>query len=173
MRGGTRIDAFHHGGGQERHRRAGTTNVPGAVGLGKAAELAQDRLEDRMKRESDLVERLWSGLSAAIPDIRRNGHPQLRIPNILNVCLEGVEGEAILLSLDRQGIQVSSGSACTTGSLEASHVLLAIGLAPEIAHGSVRFSLGPETVDEDIDRVIEVMTAVAERLRAMSPTWKG
>lgn len=173
IRKGTRLAPMIRGGGQESGRRAGTTNVPSLVGMGKAAELAAGKIATEAPRESALVEDLWKRLSAEIPKIRRNGHPEKRIPNILNVCLEGIEGEAILLRLDMAGIMVSSGSACTSGSLDPSHVLLAIGLPAEIAHGSVRFSLGPETTSADVDRVCEVLPGIVAMLRDMSPTWQG
>lgn len=173
IRKGVRLSPFMHGGAQERKRRAGTSNVPGIVGLGKAAELAGRHLETECKRQAALVEKLWEGLNDRIPKIRRNGHPANRVPNLLNLCVSGIEGEAILLQLDMYGIAISSGSACTTGSLEPSHVLLAIGLPAEVAHGSARFSLSRETTERDIERVIEVMPKVAANLRAMSPIWHG
>jgi cysteine desulfurase len=173
VRKGVRLGSFMHGGMQENNRRAGTLNNHGIVGLGKAAELAKKSLGAETGRQRALVEDLWKKLSAAIPEIRRNGHPEKRVPNILSVCLEGVEGEAILLRLDMYGIMVSSGSACTTGSLDPSHVLLALGLPAEKAHGSVRFSLGQESAQEDIDKVAEVLPKVVSVLREMSPTWNG
>lgn len=173
VRKGQRLQPFIRGGGQERGRRAGTTNVPGVVGLGKAAELAQQRMAGEDARARKLVESLWKRLSEAIPKIRRNGDPDSRIPNLLNICVSGIEGEAMLLRLDMNGIMVSSGSACTSGSLDPSHVLLAIGLPAEIAHGSVRFSLSHETQESDIDRVCSVLPGIVEQLRAMSPTWEG
>lgn len=173
IRKGVRLPPLLRGGGQEKNRRAGTSNVPGIVGLRKAAELAAAKMEAEGPRQRDLVERLWAGLSDALPKIRRNGHPDKRIPGLLSVCVEGAEGEAILLRMDMYGIRVSSGSACTTGSLDPSHVLLAIGLPAEIAHGSVRFSMSAETTEADVDRVLETMPKVVEGLRAMSPTWKG
>jgi len=172
IRKGTRIRPLLMGGSQENNRRAGTLNVPGIVGCGKAATLAAERLGDA-ERQAGLVERLWKGLGGAIPKIHRNGDPECRLPNILNIRVEGIEGEAIILQLDMRGIVVSSGSACTTSSLSASHVLLAMGIPQEHAHGSVRFSLSHETTAADIDRVIEVMPKAVETLRAMSPIWKG
>ncbi len=173
IRQGTRIRPFLHGGSQERNRRAGTVNVAGAVGMGAAAELMRQRLAENTEREHALVERLWQGLANRIPEIRRNGHPERRVPGILNLCVRGIEGEAILGYLDMHGIVASSGSACTSGSLDPSHVLLALGLPAEVAHGSVRFSLGSETTAAEIDFVIEVMPKVVARLRQMSPTWSG
>ncbi|MCX7935242.1 MAG: aminotransferase class V-fold PLP-dependent enzyme, partial [Planctomycetota bacterium] len=125
------------------------------------------------ERERALVERLWQGLVSRIPEIRRNGHPERRVPGILNLCVAGVEGEAILGYLDMHGIMASSGSACTSGSLDPSHVLLAIGLPAEVAHGSVRFSLSAETTAAEIDFVIATMPQAVARLRQMSPTWRG
>jgi cysteine desulfurase len=170
---GTRLAPFIRGGGQERGKRAGTSNVPSIVGMGKAAELAAGRMSEAVKRESALVEKLWQNLQKAIPEIRRNGHPEKRLPNILNVCVRGAEGEAVLGYLDMYGIMISSGSACTSGSLDPSHVLLALGLPAEQAHGSLRFSMSHETTESDIDRVIEIVPQVVSRVREMSPTWNG
>ncbi|GHV20586.1 cysteine desulfurase NifS [Planctomycetales bacterium] len=164
--------AWSHGGGQEKHRRAGTYNVPGIVGLGAAAELAQAEMAAVDARERELVERLWTGL-AAIPRIYRNGDATERLPNILNVRFDGAEGEAILLRLDRQGIQVASGSACSTDSLEPSHVLLALGVPTESAHGAIRFSLGRETTAADIDQTIAITAQQVKIIRDMSVTWDG
>lgn len=168
---GTRIEAFIMGGGQENRRRAGTTNVAGVVGLGKAADLSEGYIADG-PRQFALVEKLWTKLSAEITRIRRNGNPEKRIPNLLSICVEGAEGEAILGYTDMYGIQVSSGSACTSGSLEPSHVLLACGVPVEIAHGSIRISLSHETKAEDIERVQSALPDAVKRLRQMSPTWK-
>jgi len=173
LRKGQRLRPLLHGGGQERNRRAGTSNVAGAVGLGAAAVWMRARLAEYAAHEIALVERLWRGLEAAIPKIRRNGDPSGRVPGILNVAVQGAEGEAILGYLDMMGVMASSGSACTSGSLDPSHVLLAVGLPAEVAHGSIRFSLSGETTEAEIDRVIATVPGVVERLRAMSPTWKG
>ncbi len=173
VRKGVRLTPFLHGGGQEGGRRAGTVNVPGAVGMGAAARLAGERMAEEGPRLAELVEGLWSKLESSLPKIRRNGHPTERVPGILNVCFDGVEGEALLLGLDDLGVQVSSGSACTTGSLEPSHVLLAIGLPAEVAHGSIRISLSGETTAGDIDRAAGLMAEVVARFRAMSPVWTG
>ncbi|MDR0867883.1 MAG: aminotransferase class V-fold PLP-dependent enzyme [Planctomycetota bacterium] len=167
-----KFPAWALGGGQEKHRRAGTYNVPGIVGLGKAAELAAAEMAAVDARERELVERLWAGLSA-IPRIYRNGDATERLPNILNVRFDGAEGEAILLRLDRQGIQVASGSACSTDSLEPSHVLLALGVPTESAHGSIRFSLGRETTAADIDQTIAITAQQVKIIRDMSVTWDG
>lgn len=172
-RRGTRLKAFIHGGGQERRRRAGTSNIPGIVGIAKAAQLAQTHMPTEAPRESALVEKLWTALEREIPQIRRNGNSENRIPNLLSICVVGVEGEAVLGYLDSYGIMVSSGSACASGSLDPSHVLIAIGLPPEIAHGSLRFSLSRETTAADIDEVIKIMPPVVEKVRSMSVSWKG
>ena len=167
----TKITPLLHGGGQERGRRAGTHNVPGIMGLAKAVELAAARMSEDALREAALRDRLWSGLEAAIPCIFQNGDPAHRLPNNLNVRLEGIEGESMILMLDMEGICVSSGSACTTGSLEPSHVLLAMGVPAENAHGSLRITLGRSTTDEDIDHFIQVFPPIVDRLREMSPVW--
>ena len=171
VRKGTRILPYIHGGGQESSKRAGTHNVPGIVGLGKAAEIAQLTMAEESAREIALRNRLIADI-LAIPDTRLNGHPTLRLPNNVNVSIEGAEGESMILMLDMLGICVSSGSACTSGSLAASHVLLAMGLPHELAHGSLRLTLGKDTTDEDIDRVLEVLPGIISRLRAMSPMYE-
>ncbi|MCC8190160.1 MAG: aminotransferase class V-fold PLP-dependent enzyme [Planctomycetes bacterium] len=171
LRRGTRLAPFIHGGGQEHNRRAGTSNVAGAVGLGKAAELAAGYIADG-PRQSALIEEIWTGLSAAITKIHRNGDPHDRIPNLLSVCVEGAEGEAILGYLDMFGLEVSSGSACTSGSLDPSHVLLACGVPVELAHGSIRISLSHETTRGDAETLVAKMPEVVARLRSMSVTWK-
>lgn len=171
MRKRTRITPLLHGGGQERNRRAGTTNVPGVVGMGKALELSVARMAEDEPREAALRDRLWEGLQANIDSIYLNGGLQNRLPNNLNVRLEGIEGESMILMLDMEGICVSSGSACTTGSLEPSHVLLALGIPKENAHGSLRVTLGRSTTVEDIDHFIKVFPPIVARLREMSPIW--
>ena len=173
VRKGVNLPPLLHGGGQENNHRAGTYNAAGIVGMGKAAELACAEMETVGKRQFALVEELWRGLSAASPKIYRNGHPEKRIPNILNVRYDGAEGEAILMRLDMFGIQVSSGSACATGDIKASHVLLALGIPQENAHGSIRFSLGRETTEDDIRKVIEIVPKQVQMIRDMSVTWKG
>ncbi len=170
---GTKLKPFIHGGGQEKGKRAGTSNVPAIVGMGIAAELAKNYIEKKDTRVEKLTEKLWNGLNENITKISRNGHPEKTIPGTLNVTITGIEGEAMLLMLDMQGICVSSGSACTTGSLDPSHVLLAIGLPAEVAHGSLRFSLSKYTTEEEIDTVIKTLPAIVNRLREMSPTWEG
>ncbi len=173
IRKGVRLAPFVSGGSQENRRRAGTSNVAGAVGMAKAAELAEERYIADSPRQAKLVEEIWKNLNANIPKIQRNGDPKVRIPNMLSVCVEGAEGEAILGYLDMFGIQVSSGSACTSGSLEPSHVLLACGVPVEKAHGSIRISLSHETSEEDAAKLWEAMPKAVERLREMSVTWKG
>ena len=169
IRKGVRVDTFMHGGAQERGQRAGTENLPGIVGMGKAIELATANLAENAARETRLRDRLIDGIMAAIPDIRLNGHRTQRLPNNVNISFRYVEGEALLLRLDLAGIAGSSGSACTSGSLAPSHVLLAIGLPHEIAHGSLRLSLGTETTDEEVDYVLEKLPEIVSILRAMSP----
>ena len=157
-----------HGGHQEEGLRAGTYNNSGILGLGKAAALALADLDEYRNRTSKLRTLLMNGLLAKIPDIKINGHPADVLPNTLNVSFPGAEGEAILLSMDLAGIEASTGSACASGSLEPSHVLMAIGVGPELAHGSIRFSLGWYTTGDDIDYIIETMPPIIKRLRAMS-----
>jgi cysteine desulfurase len=157
-----------HGGHQEDGRRAGTYNNTGILGFGKAAELARRDLGAFMNQVQPLRDRLKEGFLKTVPNIKINGHPSDTVPNTLNVSFPGAEGESILLSLDMKGIEVSTGSACASGSLEPSHVLLAIGVGPELAHGSIRFSLGWGTTLEDIEYTIETTAPIIARLRAMS-----
>jgi len=173
IRKGTRIMPFLHGGAQEHNRRASTENVPGIVGFGVAAELAVQGLAEETKRTLPLRDKLIKGLMANISDIQLNGHPTERLPNNVNVSVKFIEGESMLLNLDMFGIAASSGSACTSGSLDPSHVLLAIGLPHEIAHGSLRFSLGKQTTEEDIEKVLAELPKIVEKLRKMSPLTKG
>lgn len=174
VRKGTKIKPMIHGGGQERNRRAGTENVTGLVGMGKACEIAIRDMDSENERLLRLRERLHKGLSRKIEHVRLNGHPSMRLSNTLNVSFEYVEGESLLLNLDMDGVAASSGSACSSGSLEPSHVLTAMGLPHEVAHGSVRFSLGRSNSEADIDKIIEIMPPVVARLRAMSPLlWEG
>jgi cysteine desulfurase len=167
----TRLTPLLHGGGQEKGRRAGTLNVPGIVGMAKALELATLRMADDSVRETELRDRLWAGLSSQIEAIHLNGDMTHRLPGNLNFRLDGIEGESMILMLDMEGICVSSGSACTTGSLEPSHVLLALGIPAEHAHGSLRVTLGRGTTAEDIDLFISVFPPIVARLREMSPIW--
>jgi len=169
IRKGTKLISFMHGGEQERRRRAGTENVPAIVGLGKAAEVAQREMNAEAKRLISLRDKLIKGLMGQIEHSRLNGHPTQRLPNNVNVSVEFVEGESMLLNLDLEGIAASTGSACSSSSLEPSYVLLAMGISHELAHGSLRFSLGRETTEGDIARVLEVSPRIIAKLRAMSP----
>jgi cysteine desulfurase len=173
IRKGTKIDNLIHGGGQERRRRAGTENIAGIIGCGKAIELATADIEGHNKRIRTLRDRLLQGIQAAIPDTHLNGHPEKRLPGNINISFEFIEGESMLLWLDDEGICASTGSACTSGSLEPSHVLLATGLPVEISHGSLRLTLGNVNTDADVDFVLEVLPKVVSRLREMSPLYKG
>ncbi len=169
---GVKLKPLMFGGQQERKMRPGTQNVPGIVGIGKAAEIAVREMEAEGEKVLRLRDRLWEGIRANIHHIRLNGHPTNRLNSTLNVSFEFVEGESLILSLDDQGICVASGSACTSESLEPSHVLLAMGLSPEIAHGSLRFSLGRDNTEEEIDFVIQALPKVVERMRSMSPLYR-
>ena len=169
---GVKIRSFIHGGAQERQRRAGTHNVPGIVGFGKAAELALANMDERIKYETELRDYLIKRVSSEIPYTRVNGDLEKRLPNNANFCFRFIEGESMLILLDQNGICGSSGSACTSGSLDPSHVLLAIGLPHEIAHGSLRLSLSEKTTKEDIDFTIDELKKIIERLRNMSPLYE-
>ncbi|MFC2020611.1 cysteine desulfurase NifS [Chloroflexota bacterium] len=173
VRKGTRLIPFIHGGGQERGLRAGTENVPGIVGFSRAVELARQEINEEAERLTSLRDRLINGLQERIDHVRLNGHPVKRLPNNVNVSVEYVEGESMLLNLDLEGICASTGSACTSGSLEPSHVCLAMGLPHEQAHGSLRLTLGKWTEEEDINRVLEVLPGIVAKLRAMSPMLKS
>jgi len=173
VRKGTRIAPYMHGGGQEKGRRAGTENVAGIVGLAKAIELAMPNLDDEAERQTALRDRLIDELLGSIERIQLNGHRTQRLPNNVNVSIDYVEGESMLLNLDLEGVCVSTGSACSSTSHEPSHVLTALGLPPEKAHCSLRFTLGKWTTDADIDRVLELMPPMVARLRAMSPLMKA
>ncbi|MBN3032466.1 MAG: cysteine desulfurase NifS [Candidatus Saganbacteria bacterium] len=173
VRKGTRLAPLLHGGAQENNRRASTENVPGIVGFGAAAELARSEMAEESKKLLPLRDKLMNGLLTRIPDVRLNGHPARRLPNNVNVSVKYIEGESMLLNLDLLGIAASSGSACTSGSLDPSHVLMAIGLPHEIAHGSLRFTLGQQTTEAEIDYVLEKLPPVIEKLRAMSPLYPG
>ena len=172
VRKGVKLIPFLYGGGQEKGKRAGTENVAGIVGLGKAAEIAMAEMAEEAERIGKMRDDLEKGIKEKIPEIIINGHPEKRLYNTLNVCIKYIEGESILLHLDFEGICASSGSACTSGSLEPSHVLLAIGIPPEIAHSSVRFSLGKHNKREDVAKVLDVLPGIVEKLRKMSPFWK-
>ncbi|MDD1677602.1 MAG: cysteine desulfurase NifS [Methanomicrobiales archaeon] len=172
IRKGVRIDNLIHGGDQERKKRAGTENIAGIVGLGKAIELATADIPGYNTRLRALRDRMWKGIQETIPYCRLNGHPEKRLHGNLNVSFEFIEGESMLLLLDDAGICASTGSACTSGSLEPSHVLMAIGLPPEIAHGSLRLTLGRVNTEEDVDYVLEALPGIVTRLREMSPLYQ-
>ena len=171
IRKGVKIRSFIHGGAQERKRRAGTENVPGIVGYGKAAEEAFATMKERTAKEAKLRDYLIDRVLKEIPYTRLNGHRTDRLPNNANFSFQFIEGESLLIMLDMKGICGSSGSACTSGSLDPSHVLMAIGLPHEIAHGSLRLTLGADTTKEDIDYVVDETKAIVERLRSMSPLY--
>lgn len=171
IRKGTKIESLIHGGGQERKRRAGTENLPGIIGLGKAIELATSNIEEHNKKISTLRDKLLKGIMEKIPYTKLNGHPEKRLPGNINVSFHFIEGESLLLMLDQKGICGSTGSACSSGSLDPSHVLLAIGLPHEIAHGSLRLSLGDSNTDEDVEYVLEELPKIVQRLRDMSPLY--
>jgi cysteine desulfurase len=173
VRKGTKIGSYMHGGGQEKGRRASTENVAGIVGLGAAIELAASRMDEEARRVSALRDRLISGVMERIPHSKLNGASgDGRLPNNANFSLIGVEGETLLMDLNAAGISASTGSACSSGSLDPSHVLMAIGLSHELAHGSLRMTLGETTTQEDIDSVIDTLTEIVGRRRAMSPLWE-
>ena len=169
---GVKIDPLISGGGQERNRRAGTENVPAIVGMAKAIELVYENLEEHNERLIGLRDQLIEKIQANIKYVRLNGHPTKRLPGNVNMCFQFIEGESLLLSLDMEGIAGSSGSACTSGSLDPSHVLLSIGLPHEIAHGSLRLSLGDFNTEEELDYVVEKLVKIVDRLRMMSPLYE-
>ena len=172
IRKGLKIRSFIHGGAQERGRRAGTANVPGIVGFGRAAQCAKETMDERAAKETVLRDHLIERVLSEIPYVRLNGHRTDRLPNNLNFCFRFIEGESLLILLDQLGICASSGSACTSGALDPSHVLLAIGLPHEIAHGSLRITLSEETTLEEIDFVADELKKIVERLRSMSPLYE-
>ena len=172
IRKGVKIRSFIHGGAQERKRRAGTENVPGIVGIGTAAARAMRTMKERTDKEIELRDYLIERVMNEIPYTKLNGHREKRLPNNANFCFRFVEGESLLIMLDMKGICGSSGSACTSGSLDPSHVLLAIGLPHEIAHGSLRLTLGEDTTKEDIDYVVDCLKKIVADLRAMSPLYE-
>ena len=172
IRKGVKIRSFVDGGKQERGRRAGTENVPGIIGIGKAVEIAKATLDERMEKETALRDYLIGRITSEIPFVKLNGDPVKRLPNNINVCFRFIEGESLLMMLDSKGICGSSGSACTSGSLDPSHVLLAIGLPHEIAHGSLRLTLGEENTKEEMDYVVESLKGIVEKLRSMSPLYE-
>lgn len=172
IRKGVKILSFIHGGAQERKRRAGTENVPGIVGYGCAAKLAAETMQERTEKEIQLRDYLIGRIMNEIPYVRLNGDPKKRLPNNVNVSFQFIEGESLLIMLDMEGICASSGSACTSGSLDPSHVLLAIGLPHEIAHGSLRMTLSAENTKEEMDLVVEKLKEIVEKLRSMSPLYE-
>ncbi|MDN5323181.1 MAG: cysteine desulfurase [Clostridia bacterium] len=173
LRKGTKLSPIMFGGAQERKRRPGTENVPGIVGFGLAAELAGKEMEEENKRLTKLRDKLIDGILEKIPESQLNGHRTQRLPGNVNVSLRYIEGESLLLMLDLKGIAASSGSACTSGSLDPSHVLMAMGICHEIAHGSLRLTLGKINTEEDIDYVLEVLPEIVEKLREMSPLYNS
>ena len=172
IRKGVKIRSFIHGGAQERKRRAGTENVPGIAGFGKAVQIAMDTMEERAQKEGKLRDYLIERVMAEVPYTRVNGHRTNRLPNNVNFAFQFIEGESLLILLDGKGICGSSGSACTSGSLDPSHVLLAIGLPHEIAHGSLRLTLSEENTEEEMDFVAESIKEIVARLRNMSPLYE-
>ena len=172
MRNGLKLGSFIHGGAQERSRRAGTHNVPGIVGMGEAARIAMEQLEANAAKETEVRDYLIARVEKEIPYIKVNGHRENRLPNNINICFRFIEGESLLIMLDQKGICASSGSACTSGSLDPSHVLLAIGLPHEIAHGSLRLTISEDTTKEDADFVVDNLKSIVERLRSMSPLYE-
>jgi cysteine desulfurase len=169
IRKGTKMAAVQHGGEHERRRRAGTENVPGIVGFGKAVEIRERVMEAEAARLAALRDRFWTGVGSQIPEVRLNGHPTRRLPGTLNMCFRHVESESIVLGLDLKGVGVSAGSACTSGNVEPSYVLVAMGVPLDWAMGSVRATLGRGNTDADIDYVLEVLPPLVQRLRALSP----
>lgn len=171
IRKGARVERYMRGGGQENNKRAGTHNVAGIVGLGKAAELAKARMAEEAEKTAKLRDALIEGVESRIKDVKLNGDRVKRLPNNVNFSFAGVEGESMILLMDMNGICVSSGSACTSGSLDPSHVLMALGLAHEQAHGSLRMTLGKDNTPADIDKVLDTLPGIVARLREMSPIY--
>ncbi len=172
IRKGVRMKAYIHGGAQERRRRGGTENVPAIVGFGKAVAEAMPKLESEASREANLRDYFIQKVIDTIPYVKLNGHPTHRLPNNANISFEFIEGESLLIMLDMKNVCASSGSACTSGSLDPSHVLLAIGLPHEIAHGSLRITLGEKTTQEELDYVADELVTIVKRLREMSPVYE-
>jgi len=172
LRNGVKMGALLHGGAQERSRRAGTHNVPGIIGMGEAVRIAMEEMENNAKVETEIRDYLIQRIETEIPYVKVNGHRTKRLPNNVNVCFRFIEGESLLIMLDQKGICASSGSACTSGSLDPSHVLLAIGLIHEIAHGSVRLTLSEDTTKEEADYVVDSLKFIVDRLRSMSPLYE-
>jgi len=172
-RKGHHLHPFMHGGSQEGKVRAGTHNVPAIVGLGKACELSAERLTGTRAHLEKLGARLWNGVKGSIEEVELSGPPEKRLPGLVSLIVRGIEGEAMLLLLDREGFEASSGSACTSGSLDPSHVLMAMGYEAAVAHGSLRLSLGRDNTEAQVDRFIEVFPPIVNRLRSMSSRWAG
>ncbi|MDF2874609.1 MAG: iscS 1 [Sporomusa sp.] len=171
IRRGVKVEEIQHGGGHERNIRAGTENVPGIVGLGKAAEVAMRDLDKKVAHIKVLRDKIIAGIIEKVPHIKLNGHPEIRMPGNVNFSFLFIEGESLLLNLDLKGIAASSGSACTSGSLDPSHVLLSMGLTHEVSHGSLRVSLGRGNTEEEVNYFLEVVPEIVERLRSMSPLY--
>ncbi|MDK2951972.1 MAG: cysteine desulfurase [Kosmotogales bacterium] len=171
IRKGTKIDNFLHGGAQENKRRAGTENVPGIVGMAEAISLAYENMEEKNKKIIKLRDKIIDGIKNNIPHVKFNGDPVDRLPNNVNFSFRYIEGESLLLMLNMKGIAASSGSACTSGSLDPSHVLLSIGLSHEVAHGSLRITLGYENKEEEVDYLLQILPGIVQRLRDMSPLY--
>jgi len=169
IRKGVRLAQLFHGGGHERNRRPGTENIPGIIGMAKAVELCKSRMKQETKYVGNLRDSFYKKISDVIPRIFLNGHPKKRLPGHLNLSFQGIEGEALLLSLDLKGVAASSGSACTSGSIDPSHVLSAMGIKPELAQSSIRFTLGKDNTMEDVDYAVSILPEIVERLRKMSP----
>jgi cysteine desulfurase len=172
IRKGARVEKMMRGGGQENNRRAGTHNVAGIVGLGKAAELAELRLAEEMVKTIELRDKLIAGVESGIADVKLNGDRAKRLPNNVNFSFTGIEGESMILMMDMNGICVSSGSACTSGSLDPSHVLMALGMKHEQAHGSLRMTLGKDNTEAQIEKVLKTLPGIVQRLREMSPIYE-
>ena len=172
MRRGVNIDSLIHGGGHERKRRSGTENVPYIVGLGEAARIAREEMDANIAKVSKMRDKIIAE-ALKLPYTILTGHPTIRHPGIASICVEGIEGESLLLNMYNEGVCASSGSACSSGSLDPSHVLLSIGLPHHIAHGSLRISIAEDNTEEEIDRIIEALYKVVEKLRAMSPVWEN
>jgi cysteine desulfurase len=173
VRKGIKIEPLIFGGGQERNLRSGTENVAGIVGFGAAAEIALKEMKRESAQETKLRDYLIKGIMEKVPRAKLNGHANLRLPNNVNISFEAIEGEGLILLLNEKGVAASTGSACSTGSLEPSHVLLGMGLSHSQAHGSLRLTIGRSTTKKDCDYVLKVLPTIVERLRSMSPFWKG
>lgn len=172
IRKGTKMHPLLHGGHQEKRRRSGTENIPGIIALGAACHLAESEISREAEYLTGLRDKLHEGIVKRIPHVQLNGHPVKRLPGTLNISFKFVEGESLLINLDLKGVAISTGSACSSGSLEPSHVLQAIGVPHEVIHGSLRFSLGRMNTADDIDYVLEVLPPIVDKMRAMSPLWE-